>query len=310
MKRNLVVTLLVVLLLFIGTACGGQAPTPTPAAPAVETPTPTAPTPETPAARTILSMGPSNTEILVALGFGDDIIAVDGFSADVPGLNPGLPTFDMMALDAEQVIALAPDLIFATGLTQVGGVDPFAPVAAAGIEVIHVPTSASIAEIQADIRFIALVMEAEAAGEAILVEMDWEITELLALVAEVITPRTVYFEIGAPPFLFSFGHGVFLHEMIELIGAVNVFADQNAWFSVADEAVLAANPDVILTNVGYIPDPVGDILDRAGWATITAVAEGRVYFIDPDASSRPSHHIVRALWEMARAVYPELFVFG
>jgi len=252
-------------------------------------------------------MGPSNTEILVALGFGDQIIGIDTFSGAVEGVRPDLPAFDMMMPDVEQMIALAPDVIFATGMTQVEGLDPFEVVSEAGIEVVHVPVSASIAEIWADIRLIAAALGAEAAGEAMIEEMEREIDLIRSIALEVTEVRTVYFEIAAPPFMYSFGRGVFLHEMIELIGAVNAFADQNAWFFVADEAVLEVNPDVILTNVGYIDDPVGDILARSGWGTISAVADGRVYFIDPDSSSRPSHHIVRALWEMARAVYPELF---
>ena len=256
---------------------------------------------------TILSMGPSNTEILVALGLEAQIVGVDSFSEGIPGIAPDLPLFDMLTPDIEAILALAPDMIVATGMTQVDGVDPFHAVAGMGIQVVHIPASVSIAGIQTDIRFIAAQVGAEVAGEAIIAEMQWEIDELLALVEGVAEPRTVYFEIAAPPFMYSFGHGVFLHEMIELIGAVNVFADQDAWFFVADEAVLEANPDVILTNVSYLDNPVEDILTRHGWGAVSAVADGRVYFIDPDSSSRPSHHIVRALWEMVRAVHPELF---
>jgi len=315
MKRKLFVLALVTLLVLLGAACG----TPTPAVPTPEStpeqiPEGQAPeqTPEEAPAQdlTILSMGPANTEILVALGLGERIVAVDTFSGDIAGIAPGLPAFDMMAPDVEQMIALAPDVIIATGMTFVEGIDPFETVAQAGIRVVHIHdagSAASIAEIMADIRHIAVVMERVEEGEAIIAEMEAELAQIRALAAEVTEPRTVYFEIGAPPFMYSFGHGVFLHEMIELIGAVNVFAEQDAWFFVADEAVLEANPDVILTNVFYLDDPIENVLARPGWGVISAVEEERVYFIDPDASSRPSHHIVGALWDMLWAVYPELF---
>jgi iron complex transport system substrate-binding protein len=76
---------------------------------------------------------------------------------------------------------------------------------------------------------------------------------------------------------------------------------------VVDEVVLAADPDVILTSVNYIENPVTEIMSRPGWSSMTAVINSDVYFIDTDASNRPSHNIVIALMEMARAVYPELY---
>jgi iron complex transport system substrate-binding protein len=117
----------------------------------------------------------------------------------------------------------------------------------------------------------------------------------------------VYFEISAAPFMYSFGDGVFLNEIIEIIGAENILAGQDSWLSVAEESVLDADPDVILTSVNYIDDPVGEIKSRAGWQTITAVANGDVYYIDADASNRPNQNIVKALHEIALAVYPDKY---
>ena len=68
-----------------------------------------------------------------------------------------------------------------------------------------------------------------------------------------------------------------------------------------------ADPDVILTNVNYIEDPVGEILSRPGWEEVTAVRDGNVYYIDNMASSLPDHNVVKALAEMAAAVYPEYY---
>ena len=93
--------------------------------------------------------------------------------------------------------------------------------------------------------------------------------------------------------------------MITLIGAENVLGDQIGWLAVIEESAVAANPDVILTNVNYIDDPVGEIMARPGWENVTAVANGDVYYIDNGKSSLPNHLIVNALIEMAVAVYPE-----
>ena len=117
----------------------------------------------------------------------------------------------------------------------------------------------------------------------------------------------MYFEISAAPYCYSFGEGVFLNEMIDLIGAENVLAGQEGWLSVEEESVVSANPDVILTNVNYIEDPVGEILARPGWEGVTAVQNGGVHTIDNKTSSLPNENIVQALKEMAKAVYPDLY---
>ena len=255
----------------------------------------------------IISMGPSNTEILVALGFVDMIIAIDEYSDNVEGLKPGTPMFSMMQPDGEQIISMMPDVIFVTGMSKAGGDDPFKVIEDAGICLVYIPSSVSLGAIMEDIRFIAAVMGAQAEGEAIIEAMEKEIEDVRAIGQTISVKKKVYFEISAAPWMYSFGSGVFLDEMISLIGAVNILGDQDSWVSVADEIVLAADPDVILTSVDYIDDPVGEILSRPGWSGITAVRNGDVYYISADASNRPSHNVVIALLQMAKAVYPEFY---
>jgi iron complex transport system substrate-binding protein len=256
---------------------------------------------------TIITMGPSNTEVLVALGFANAIIATDEFSDNIGGLTPGIPMFCMMSPDGEQMINLMPDVMFVAGMTRVGGEDPFKAVSDAGVCVIYIPSSFSIAGIMEDIRFIAAVMGVQERGEEIIAVMDREIEAVRAIGDTITDRRTVYFEVSAAPWMVSFGRDTFLNEMIEIIGAVNVFADREGWMSVADEVALASDPDVILTSVNYLDDPIGEIKARPGWGGMTAVRNGAVYFIDTDASNRPSHNVVKALMEMARAVYPEFY---
>ena len=64
---------------------------------------------------------------------------------------------------------------------------------------------------------------------------------------------------------------------------------------------------MILTSVNYIDDPVAEILARPGWENVTAVVNADVYYIDNAAASLPNEHIVDALLEMAKAVYPEAY---
>jgi len=258
---------------------------------------------------TIVVLGASSAEILIGLGFADRIILVDSFSFDVEGLpRDVVADFGFMDFDAEYIVNMMPDLIFVTGMTRGGGADsPMAPVSAAGINVIHMPTSSSIAEIKEDIRFIATVMEATEAGENLISTMEAEINQIAAIAAGITTTRTVYFEISPSPWTVSFGTGTFLHEMMELIGATNVFADQEGWISISDEVILELNPDVILTSTDFLPDPISDIAERPGFDVITAVQNGDIFYIDTASSNRPTHNITRAMREMAQAVFPEYF---
>lgn len=337
-KKRGIIAIIGLLIIAVLAACGGNNMSPandvppTPAAEAVATPTPTPePTPEASAAEerlrpevdregyaislpdevnTIISIGPSNTEVLVALGFGGNIISTDTFSWDVEGINEGIAVLDMMALDAEFIINLQPDVIIVTGMTRVGGEDPLTAVSDSGIPVIFMPTSTRIAEIILDIRFIASVLgteEAYEAAEAIILHVEEEINHIRSIAENITEIRTVYFEISPAPWMFSFGTGTFLQEMIEIIGAVNIFEDQEGWFSVSDEMLLYANPDVILTNVDYIDDPIGEMLQRPGFDTISAVQNGYIFLIDSASSSRANHNIVIALRQMAEAIYPEYF---
>jgi len=258
---------------------------------------------------TIISTAPSNTEILVALGFGGQIIYADQNSADVAGINPDFAVLDMMALDAEFILDAQPDVVFASVMSRGGGEDPLSAISDAGITVIYIPTSISIAEITEDIRFIAAVMDARDAGETIIADMQSEIDAVRYIGAAIPDEerRTVYFEISPAPWMFSFGSGTFLQEMLEIIGAINIFADQESWFGPSDEQILGANPDVILTSTDWMEDASGEIAARPGWDAITAVQNGDISIIDANSSNRPTHNITRALREMAQAIYPDLF---
>ncbi len=137
-----------------------------------------------------------------------------------------------------------------------------------------------------------------------------EDVESIKAIGDTITDKkSVYFEIGAGSGLYTFGNETFLNEMIETIGATNIFGDESSWITVTPEAVIDANPDVILANSPGTNEAgltaVEDIVSREGWDTVTAVKNGDVYQIDKNSSSRGSQNIIKALKEMAKAVYPD-----
>lgn len=255
----------------------------------------------------VVVLAPSIAETLVALGCGDLIVGYDAQSVGLAGLPADVPTFDMMQPDMEQLAALKPDVLFVSNMTLYDQSNPYQQLIDLGVCVLCVPTANSIAAIQEDIAFIAAAMGKTAEGDTLIADMQAELDRIAAIGATVTDKKSVYFEIGAAPSMYSFGSGVFLNEMIELIGAENILADQQGWLAVEAETVVAADPDVILTNVNYIDEPVAEILGRSGWEGMSAVKNEQVFYIDNMASSLSNHNIVKALDQMAKAVYPDLF---
>lgn len=255
----------------------------------------------------IISISPSNTEMIVDLGFGDKLVAVDKYSGGIEGIPENIPYFDIMNPDVEQLVALEPDIIYATGMSLSDGNDPFKPIKDLGITVAYIPASDSIEGIYKDIVFIADSLQVSGKGHELVDTMKTKIDEFKEIGSTIEDKKTVYFEIAGAPNLYSFGSGVFLNEMIELLGAENILAEQEKWISVSDEVIVAANPDIILTNVDYIENAVDEIKNRAGWENVTAIKNNDVYYIDRDASSLSNHNIVKALDQMAEAIYPDVY---
>ena len=257
---------------------------------------------------TIISTAPSNTEVLVALGLADKLVAVDKYSADVEGVSEDIPKIDFRNPDAEAIIALNPDIVIASGHNKAGDEDPFALIKEAGIPVAYIPSSYSIDGIYGDIEFIANLTGTEKEGEELINSMKEDVESIKAIGDTITDKKSVYFEIGAGSGLYTFGNETFLNEMIETIGATNIFGDESSWITVTPEAVIDANPDVILANSPGTNEAgltaVEDIVSREGWDTVTAVKNGDVYQIDQNSSSRASQNIIKALKEMAKAVYP------
>ena len=236
------------------------------------------------------------------------MVAVDKYSADVEGISEDIPKIDFRNPDAEAIIALNPDIVIASGHNKAGDEDPFALIKEAGIPVAYIPSSYSIDGIYGDIEFIASLTGTEKEGTELVNSMKKEVEAIKAIGDTITDKKNVYFEIGSGSGLYTFGNETFLNELIETVGATNIFANENSWITVTPEAVIDANPDVILANTPGTNEAgktaVEDIMSREGWDTINAVKDGDVYQIDKNSSSRPSQNVIKALKEIAKAIYP------
>lgn len=253
----------------------------------------------------IISLVPSTTEVIEDLGKTDQLIAVDTQSSTMMTDLKKLPQMDMMAVDAEKLIALKPQIVYVNDINLASSESVWKQVEDAGITVVNIPTSTSIKAIKEDVQFIADSLSEHEQGQKLIKTMDQEIDEVAKIGKTIKKPKTVLFEVAALPDIYSFGNGTFLNEMIETIGAKNVLANEKGWLPVTEEAAIAAKPEVILTNVNYMKDPAKEILARKNWENVPAVQNKEVFEIDNMSSSLPNNHITKALKQMAKAVYPE-----
>ena len=268
------------------------------------------------AVNTVISLAPSTTEILIDFGIADKIVAVDTYSAmDYADILPaGIPAFDMMNPDNEQIVALGADLVFTTGMSYAWGEDVFASARDAGVTIIDIESATSLQEIMDSILFIGdCVMEKDAA-EAMVEDMAVFLDEVEKIMeaTDLNVKKSVLFELSTPsaefPTIYSVGPGSYIDEIISLVGGENVASDTDtAWPALTEEAAVAYNPDVILTTDNYTPDVENVLLTLSGWENVSAVQNGEVYLIDANRVNRPNHRVCGAILEIGTLLYPELF---
>ena len=264
----------------------------------------------------IISMAPSVTRLLIDLGLSDKLVAVDTYSQQYYGddLPADLPTFDMMQPDNEAIVALQPDIVFTTGMSSSGGTDVYASVRAAGICTADLPSASSLSEIADNITFVGTCTGTAEKAEEIRTEYENTVADLKAIGDGISEDekKTVLYEISTPssdsPTIYSAGKDTYITEAITDLGATSLTADEeDQWPSISEEAAIAMNPDVILTTDSYTEDVVNTLLSLSGWENVTAIQNKDVYYVDANTLNQPNQHVVSAMIEMAKDIYPDVY---
>lgn len=251
----------------------------------------------------IVSLAPSNTEMLFALGLDDRIVGVSEH-CDYPAAaleKPKVGTFAEPNL--ELVVAAEPHLVVAVHLQE----EKLTRLAELGIPVLVLSPS-SVAEIYASLELLGEAAQVQENARAYVAQMQERIQKVSERVASLPAPKRVYYEVYADP-LMSVGPDTVIHELIEIAGGQNIFTDvETPYPKISAEAVIDRNPEVII-----FPDYHGDeefmaneIINRPGWQSIYAVQNERVVGINPDIISRPGPRVVEAVEQLAAIIYPEL----
>lgn len=305
MKRYSVLLVFVLLLSLVLSACAQPA---TPAA----TPTPSpivmtdglgrTVTLAAPAQR-VVSLAPSNTEILFAVGAGGQVVGRDNFSnyppeaLELPGLG------DFMGFSIEQIVALNPDLVL---LAEIHPPELVKSLEDAGLTVYYLKNPLTMEEMYPMLITVGELTGHKAEAEALVSRLSVRVAAVQQKLADVEKRPTVFYEIDGtdPSKPWTTGSGTFIDTLLEMAKAENVGRAMGSQYGqMSIEALLEADPDFILlgdANFGMTPEMV---IARPGWGELTAVKEGRVLPFNDDLASRPGPRLVDGLEELARILH-------
>ena len=250
----------------------------------------------------IVSIAPTPTELLFAVGAGDLVVGVDTYS-DYPAEVADLPKVGDMPILVEAIVALEPDLIVCGDFLPL---DELELLEDQGIPYVVLATR-TLDEVVKDVRLVGIltghVEEADALADSL--EDRIEAVREKTLAEDVIKPR-VYLEYY--PY-FTFGPGSFGHDLIQSAGGINIAENTTSEYPmISTELVLGEDPEIIVYTVGYMCSTTADDFAlRPGWENLTAVIEDNIFSMDDNLVSRYGPRVVDGLEELAAILHPELF---
>src|SRR5262245_44976999 len=249
----------------------------------------------------IVSIGPSNTEYLFALGAGDRVVGVDDFS-DTPADAAKKEKVGGVKVNIEKVISLKPDLVVTVKFSD-GTIERLATTGA--------PVLIIDPQRLADVARTAVVLGTAigADGQKLAADIDKRVEAVRAKTTSAPKPR-VYHEVDAtdPSKLYTVGPGSFIADIIDAAGGTNVAGRAStAYPQLSPEEIVKADPEVIV--LGDADYGVTDVAlsSRPGWTSITAMRTKRIYGINDSLVSRPGPRVADAVEAYARFLHPELF---
>jgi iron complex transport system substrate-binding protein len=261
-------------------------------------------------AQRVVSLAPSNTEILYYVGAGAQTVGRDEFS-DYPADAVNLPAIggSWGGYNLEAIVALKPDLVLAAEINTPEQVQALADL---GLTVYYLKNPVTLPGMYGNLEIVARMTGHEAETAALIDSLK---ARVLAVVEKV--KRTaaddrplVYYELDATDANapFTFGAGTFLDAMITVAGGVNAGGTLNTpWAQISAEKVIELNPVIILLGDAAYGTTPESVAARPGWNAIDAVKNSNIYPFDDNLVSRPGPRLVDGLEALAKTIHPELY---
>jgi iron complex transport system substrate-binding protein len=255
----------------------------------------------------IVSLAPSNTEILFALGLGDKVVGVTEYCnyPEAAKTKPKVGGFS--TVDIEKVVSLRPDLVLAT---QIHSKTIIPALEKLGLTVVAL-TPSSLTGVLDSITLVGEITGQDKQASELVKDLSIQIKAIADKTQKLSPaqrPRVFYVTWHDP--LMTAGTGTLSNDVISQAGGQNIASDITGDKTIDLETVINRDPEVIIVSVGMGTGedlPWQYIKSESRLKNTQALLADRVYKIDGDLIHRPGPRIVEALEQMAQFIHPELF---
>ena len=255
----------------------------------------------------IISLSPNMTEVLFAVGAGDNVVGVTKF-ADYPEEATKVDIIGSITEpNIEKIITMEPDVVIASSVNKMETIERLKElnVKVAGFSANNVDMAIE------NIKTVSKLTGNEETGQEIVTEMYIKIGEMTNLVEDHLKnneKKKVFYEIWNDP-LYTAGKNNFIDDLINMAGGINIGRlAEGQWPQYNLEKLLLEDPEVYISTPHSADREVSKekIKNRDQYQSISAIKNDRVYVIDQDILNRASPRLVKGLALMTKAVFPEL----
>ncbi|MDI6601589.1 MAG: ABC transporter substrate-binding protein [Thermoanaerobacteraceae bacterium] len=248
----------------------------------------------------IVTLAPSNTEILYELGLDDKIVGVSEYDDFPPQVNekPKLGGFSTPNIEA--VIDVEPDIVI---VGSSFGEENAKKLEEAGIPVI-VTAPESFEDIYTSYEMIGRITGAGEKANEIVQNIKDGVSEVQKKIEGKEKPK-VYFVVSMGQSNYTAGKGTFIDAVINIAGGENVASDVEGWKDYSLEKLVEHDPDIIVASKHA--GEVDKLADSPGYKETKAAKNGKIFIIDDNIIVRPTSRILEGINEMAKIIHPEIF---
>ncbi len=259
-------------------------------------------------AQKIVSLAPSNTELLYEVGAGAQVVGRDDFS-DFPAEAKALPSVggSLGNYNLEAITALKPDLVLAAQINTPAQVKSLQDL---GLTVYYLNNPKDLAGLYQNLQIVGTLTGKSDQAAALIQSLQARVQAVQAKLAGITTHPKVYYELDAtdPTKPYTAGPGSYVDALLQMAGGQNIGASlSSAYAQISSEEVITQNPDFILLGDAAYGVTIASVGQRPGWSVVNAVKNNQVLAFDDNTVSRPTARLVDALENLAKILHPEVF---
>lgn len=252
----------------------------------------------------IVSLMPSNTEILYELGLENRIVGVSTVDDYPKNVKKGKKQFDAMSLNKEALLKAKPDLILAHESQKSSSEKVLDALKKEGVKVVYVKDAQSLKETYETFKSIGKLTHREKQANQLVNETKDNVDKVIQSIPKHQKQPKVFMEVSSQPEIYTAGKHTFFNDMLKQLDAKNSFDDIDGWKSVSKESIVKHNPDILISTEGKSQAEYEKIIEkRGGFDKTNAVKHHRIETVNGDEISRPGPRIDDGLKELRDAIY-------